>query len=94
MNDEPSRRNDRPPWQRWGLLIGGWLMILLGIAGLVLPFLQGILFILIGLWLLSLELPWAHRLAEKLRRRFPETAEKVHATKDRIAARFRRRFGG
>ena len=44
--------------KRW-LLIGlGWFFIVLGIAGLVLPFLQGILFLVVGLILLSRELEW------------------------------------
>ena len=52
----------------WSL---GWGFILLGIAGIFLPILQGILFILIGLSLLSAVSPRAGRLLVKIRERFP-----------------------
>lgn len=39
--------------RRWAELIGGVFLILLGIVGLVLPFLQGILFIALGITLIS-----------------------------------------
>lgn len=53
------------------MLATGWGFILLGIAGLFLPFLQGILFLVIGLIILSSEYVWAHRLLQKIRARFP-----------------------
>jgi uncharacterized membrane protein YbaN (DUF454 family) len=54
------------------ILIAGWAFILLGIVGLFLPVLQGILFLLIGLVILSSEYAWAHHLLTKLRERFPK----------------------
>ncbi|HZR30462.1 MAG TPA: PGPGW domain-containing protein [Terriglobales bacterium] len=54
------------------LLIVGWAFILIGIVGLFLPVLQGILFIVIGLVILSTEYAWANRLLTKLRTRFPK----------------------
>lgn len=54
------------------ILIVGWAFLLLGIAGLFLPILQGVLFILIGLIILSSEYVWAHHLLTKLRERFPK----------------------
>lgn len=36
----------------------GSLLVLLGLAGLLLPVLQGILFLVLGLGLLSTEIPW------------------------------------
>jgi len=55
------------------LILGaGWGCILLGIAGLFLPILQGVLFLLIGLVILSTEYIWAHRLLAKVRERFPK----------------------
>jgi len=61
--------------KRWGILAVGWAFILLGIAGLFLPVLQGILFLLIGLLILSTEYVWAHNLLHKVRARFPRAAE-------------------
>jgi uncharacterized protein len=39
---------------------------------LFLPILQGVLFILVGLVILSTQYAWAHRLLARLRRRFPK----------------------
>lgn len=54
------------------VLVIGWAFIALGIVGLFLPVLQGILFLLIGLVILSTEYAWAHHLLNKLRQRFPK----------------------
>lgn len=64
----------------WSL---GWGFILLGIAGIFLPILQGILFILIGLSLLSTVSPWAERLLKRIRERFP----KISGTYDEAKVR-------
>jgi uncharacterized membrane protein YbaN (DUF454 family) len=50
-------------------IILGCLCLILGVIGLFLPFLQGILFIVIGLTLLSSESDHARRLLEWLRAR-------------------------
>ena len=65
--------------ERWLILLTGWGFILLGIAGLFLPILQGILFLLIGLVILSSEYVWAHSLLTKLQQRFPKVAAHMHA---------------
>jgi Ca2+-transporting ATPase len=49
----------------------GWVFFVAGIAGLFLPLLQGILFLLIGLVILSKEYSWAGRLVTRMRSRFP-----------------------
>lgn len=59
------------------VLLVGWGFILLGIAGLFLPVLQGILFLLIGLFILSSEYVWAHKLLGKMKARFPSAARHV-----------------
>jgi uncharacterized protein len=53
----------------------GWGFIALGILGLFLPILQGILFLLIGLSLLSNSSPWAARLLDKVKGRFPKISK-------------------
>jgi uncharacterized membrane protein YbaN (DUF454 family) len=55
-------------------LAAGWLFIVLGVIGLFLPFMQGVLFIMIGLTILSSEYVWAHHLLTKVRTRFPRIA--------------------
>lgn len=54
------------------ILIVGWGFILLGIVGLFLPILQGVLFLVIGLIVLSSEYVWAHHLLARLRKHFPK----------------------
>lgn len=61
--------------------LAGWGFIILGIAGLFLPILQGILFILVGLYLLSSESPWAARLLLRIRERFPKISKKFDEAK-------------
>jgi uncharacterized protein len=75
-----------PKRKRWLILAAGWGFILLGIAGLFLPVLQGILFLLIGLVILSGEYVWAHKLLTKLRARFPRIASRVHEASEKARA--------
>ena len=65
--------------KRLAIRIVGWGFILLGIVGLFLPVLQGVLFILVGLIILSSEYVWAHHVLTKLRERFPKIS---HAADD------------
>jgi uncharacterized protein len=58
--------------RRIAILTLAWLFILLGILGLFLPFLQGVLFLFIGLLLLSRESEIARRQLERLRARYPK----------------------
>lgn len=67
--------------KRIAIEVFGWIFIVLGIAGLFLPVLQGILFLLIGLFILSTQYAWAHRLLHRLRERFPTVAEKFDKAK-------------
>ncbi len=55
-------------------LVIGWVFIVLGMIGLFLPLMQGILFLMIGLTILSSEYVWAHHLLAKVRARFPRIA--------------------
>jgi uncharacterized membrane protein YbaN (DUF454 family) len=57
--------------------------VLLGIAGLVLPILQGVLFLLIGFAVLSRVSPWAQRLLDRVARRYPKLAGKVEEAQRR-----------
>ena len=69
--------------QRILILIAGWSFILLGIVGLFLPILQGVLFIVVGLIILSSQYAWARLLLTKLRARFP----KIGRAADQAAAK-------
>jgi uncharacterized membrane protein YbaN (DUF454 family) len=59
-------------------------MILLGILGLFLPVLQGVLFILVGLYILSRESRTAHELLVKLRVRYPKLDGELRKAKARL----------
>ena len=72
--------------KRYLILIGGWSLVALGVAGLFLPFLQGVLSLLAGLWLLSFEYSWARKLLKKLRKRFPALSRRMDAAEDRARA--------
>jgi uncharacterized membrane protein YbaN (DUF454 family) len=54
------------------LEIGGWTLIVLGLLGLFLPILPGLLFLLLGLVILSARHHWARRWIVRLRERFPK----------------------
>jgi Putative transmembrane protein (PGPGW) len=77
---------DRRPagWKRAALILIGWIFVLLGTAGLFLPFLQGILFLAIGLFILSYEYAWAKRLLLRMRTRYPRVASYIDAARRRI----------
>jgi uncharacterized membrane protein YbaN (DUF454 family) len=55
----------------------GWVLLLLGLVGLVLPVLPGVLLLIVGLSFLSLEYQWAYRWMGPLRRRFPIAEKKL-----------------
>jgi uncharacterized membrane protein YbaN (DUF454 family) len=65
------------------VLVVGWIFIVLGIAGLFLPILQGVLFLLIGLAILSTEYVWAHHLLRRLGERFPRLHARIEHARER-----------
>ena len=75
------------------ILIVGWAFIVLGILGLFLPILQGVLFLLVGLIILSSEYAWAHRLLAKLRDRFPKIGRTADLATEKATAWLRRITG-
>ena len=86
----PARR--RPRWKRWLILVAGWFFIFLGVLGLFLPILQGVLFLAIGSYLLSLESPWVRNKMLHFQRRYPKlgaTLEEARLRAARIARKIR-----
>jgi hypothetical protein len=79
------------------VLLLGWSFVALGVIGLFLPLLQGVLFLLIGLFVLSSEYSWARRLLGKLRSRFPSLAlrsdEAARRAHEALAQLFGRQSG-
>jgi uncharacterized protein len=63
----------------------GWFFIGLGILGLFLPFLQGILFIMIGLAILSSRSQTVQRFLKYLENRYPQYYKRVEAWRKKIS---------
>jgi predicted house-cleaning NTP pyrophosphatase (Maf/HAM1 superfamily) len=83
--------------KRITIYIVGWGFIVFGILGIFLPILQGVLFILVGLSILSSVSPRAARLLDRIRRRFPRISNKFDQAKTRakaVQARIAVRFDG
>lgn len=87
------QRPHRSPLQRVLVLSAGWLCLLIGAIGGLIPILQGWPFGIAGLLILSREYEWAHNLLERLRTRFPRFARIMDATAEK-ANRIARRFVG
>ena len=88
------RRQHSPPalWVRLLLLGLGWFLVLVGVAGLVLPGIQGILTMLFGAAILSVASETVYRLLRRLlRRRWPGLWQKLNGFRDRWRARLSRR---
>jgi len=87
----PRRRH--PPLSlgaRIGLFVIGWLLVLIGVAGLVLPGIQGVLTILAGAAVLSLVSELAYELLRKSLRRWPKAWRRVESLRDRVHSRLHR----
>ena len=80
---------DGMPGRQYWRHIVGWSHLILGIVGLALPFLPGILFIVVALTLLAPEIPLFGRVIESLKKRIPAVFEKAAEMK----ASLKRRFG-
>ena len=70
--------------KRVGILVVGWFFVGLGIIGLFLPFLQGILFIMIGLVILAPQSQTIDRFLRYLENHYPQHHERVRSWNDRV----------
>jgi uncharacterized membrane protein YbaN (DUF454 family) len=78
-------------FKKIALIVLGWIFLLVGIIGLFLPFLQGVLFIMIGLAILSSRSETIQRLLRHIEQRHPHHHERYVAWKERIKGWFDRR---
>ena len=62
----------------------GWTLLLVGIAGLALPGIQGILTILIGIAILSVASETAYRLLRSLLHRWPVVWERIERFREKV----------
>jgi fatty acid desaturase len=83
-------RRPLPLWLRVVVLIVGWIVLLVGVAGLVLPGIQGVITILLGAAILSVSSELAHRWVRKCLQRWPKVWNRVEGFRDRIHDRLYR----
>ncbi|HSN87663.1 MAG TPA: PGPGW domain-containing protein [Thermoanaerobaculia bacterium] len=94
-DEEPARREriplhirieQRPPLPlgaRIAIFVLGWLLILIGVAGLILPGIQGIATILVGAALLSLDNELVYRGLRKTLQRWPGVWRKIEGFREK-----------
>jgi uncharacterized membrane protein YbaN (DUF454 family) len=76
---DPPRHLRLPFWLRLSLFALGWLLILVGLAGLVLPGIQGVLTLLLGVAVLSLVSELAYELLRKALQRWPAAWRRIES---------------
>jgi len=59
--------------------IAGIGLLHLGVAGVILPFLHGSIFVVLGVYILRDQYMWAHRAVGPLERRFPRMMGKMES---------------
>jgi uncharacterized membrane protein YbaN (DUF454 family) len=76
------------------LLAIGWVVLVVGIAGLVLPGLQGILLIILGAAILSVASERVHRGLKSLLHRWPRITERLDSFRHTLHSRLTRHNNG
>jgi uncharacterized membrane protein YbaN (DUF454 family) len=77
-------------FKKIGLLIIGWIFIGLGILGLFLPILQGLLFLMIGLAILSSRSAKVRLFLRRLEKRYPHLYQRKLIWKSRLRSWFKK----
>lgn len=65
----------------------GWAFLVLGVLGLVLPFLQGFLFLALGVFVLRDQHHWAARWWTKVENRWPGAVVRIEAMEAKMSVR-------
>jgi len=66
----PIQDREKKRFKDWLLIALGWSLVVLGVLGLFLPFLQGVLFIVLGVGLLSRKSTRARRWVKAINEKF------------------------
>ncbi|MDH3744581.1 MAG: PGPGW domain-containing protein [Acidobacteriota bacterium] len=85
------KRTDLSLTTRILLFVVGWSLVLIGVAGLALPGIQGILTILVGAAVLSVASETVYRLLRTLLRRWPWAWDKIERFQHRVHDRLSRK---
>ncbi|HEY6967742.1 MAG TPA: PGPGW domain-containing protein [Candidatus Angelobacter sp.] len=88
----PFRRQPRSPASKRGkhlikaviVVVTGWLLIVAGVAGLVLPIIPGTILVVVGVMLLSRHNSRARRLLAASRKRYPQVWRSIHSYRSRL----------
>lgn len=89
----PFQRLPLPTWLRVVVITLGWFMILVGIAGLFLPILQGGLMLALGLALLSIGSQTMHLWFRSLMGRWPRIWKRLEKFRRKIHFRLHKASG-
>lgn len=87
---DPRKHRPLPFWLRVVVLLVGWVVLLVGVAGLVLPGIQGIVTILLGAAILSVASELAHRWMKKTLQRWPKVWNRIDGFREKIHDRLHR----
>lgn len=79
----------RPSFKR---KLAGWSLIAFGVLGIILPFLHGMIFLLLGVFMLRQQYVWAHNALGPLQRRFPSMMAKMDGMETKFIAWGRRQL--
>jgi uncharacterized membrane protein YbaN (DUF454 family) len=67
----------------------GWILIVVGVSGLILPILPGIIIIFIGVYILSLESEWTRNKLESFFKRYPWFKKEISFLEHRLTSIFK-----
>jgi len=82
-----------PVWIRVAVLVVGWVLVVVGIAGLFLPIIQGGLSLVLGLALLSIASQAVHLWLRRLMGRWPGAWKRLERFRRKLHARIERMHG-
>jgi len=72
--------------------LAGWGLVSFGVVGVILPFLHGMIFLLLGVFMMRHQYLWAHNAVGPLQRRFPNMMVKMDAMEMKTIAWGRRQL--
>ena len=90
---EPRHSRSLPslsPGMRVVVFVAGWTLVLVGVAGLALPGIQGILTIVIGVSVLSLASETSYRLLKRALHRWPGLRQRIDRLRHKVHRKLHR----
>ncbi len=79
----PENRPPMPLGIRIAIFVVGWLLILIGVAGLVLPGIQGVFTIVVGAALISLDNELVYRGLRRVFQRWPKVWDRIEGFREK-----------